>query len=330
MRLITLNPVFDRELRQRSRSTRSIILLGAFLALLIGVLYVSYRASETAPSFGFNPVSALTTQIGRTMFEWVLVAELVILLFIVPGISAAAVAGERDRQTLIPLQVTLVGPLGIFFGKVLASSSFVLLLMIASAPIMAVPYLVGGISLTQILLSLASLLVIGVALTVVGVACSSFFRGTQTATLAAYGLVLLLTLGTAAGLVLTQVIDASRGTDQAEPRIEAMYPNPFLTLASASGALGAQSPGPFEPLREIYYTSQLGSTVVVFDQADFGGPGGGVIAIDQRTGVPVELPDGDEGFPLWAWSLLIQVGVALVAAVIGVVRLRAPQRELRT
>ena len=78
-----------------------------------------------------------------------------------PGISAGSVAGERDRQTLVPLQVTMLGPIQIFFGKVFASSSFLLLLLVGSAPILAVPFLVGGISLTQIVLSLLSLLVIG-------------------------------------------------------------------------------------------------------------------------------------------------------------------------
>lgn len=330
MRLITLNPVFDRELRQRSRSMRSVLVLGLFLLLLIAVMYLTYRASETSASFRFDPVSALTMRVGRTMFEWVLAAELVILLFLVPGISAGSIAGERDRQTLVPLQVTLVGPIGIFAGKVLASSSFLLLLIVAAAPVMAIPYLIGGISLGQILLSLACLLAIGFLLAVIGVACSAVFRRTQTATLAAYGIVLALTLGTAIGLAVLGVIDASRGSDQVEARLEAIYPNPFLTITDAAGDIGSPSDGPFTPIKDLFIESQLGPDVQLIDQAEFGAPGGGVVAIDTRTGNPVELPGGSTtGFPLWARSLLTQAALAAVAAVVGIRRLRTPQREIR-
>ena len=239
MRLTTLNPVLDRELRQRSRSLRSMILLTLFLALLVAVMFVAYKGAETSAEFAFDPVSALTVRVGRTMFEWVLAAELAILLFIVPGISAGSVAGERDRQTLVPLQVTLVGPVGIFFGKVLASSGFVLLLIAGSAPVIAVPYLVGGISLSQVLLSLLTLLVVGFLIAVIGVACSAIFRRTQTATLAAYGAVLALTLGTLVLLAVIAVVDSSRGSDVAEPRLSALYPNPFLAVADAAGEIGS-------------------------------------------------------------------------------------------
>ncbi len=309
------------------------VLLTLFLALLIAVMFIAYKGSESSASFAFDPVSALTVRIGRTMFEWVLAAQLVIMLFIVPGISAGSIAGERDRQTLIPLQVTLVGPLGIFFGKVLASSSFILLLLVASAPVMAVPYLVGGISLGQVLLSLLSLLVIGFLMAVIGVACSSFFRRTQTATLAAYGFILMLTLGTVILLGVLGVIDASRGTDQVEPRLEALYLNPFLAVADAAGEIGQPSDGPFTPIKNLFIESQLEPGVIIIDQGfEFeGGPGrGGPIAFNERTGEPVDLPNGISGFPLWARSLLTQTALAVVLAVIGIRRLRAPQKELRS
>lgn len=329
MRLIAPNPVLDRELRQRSRSTRSMILLTLFLALLVAVMFIAYKGAESSAAFAFDPVSALTVRVGRTMFEWVLAAELAILLFIVPGISAGSVAGERDRQTLVPLQVTLVGPIGIFFGKVLASSSFVLLLIVGAAPIMAVPYLVGGISLSQVLLSLLTLLIIGFLVAVIGVACSSVFRRTQTATLAAYGAVLALTLGTVLLLGVLTVIDASRGTDEAEPRLAALYPNPFLAVADSAGEIGSPSDGPFTPIKRLFVESQIGPSMVIVDEGEFGQVGGGLVAFDERTGEPIQLDVSTTGVPLWARSLLTLTGLALLAALFGVRRLRAPAKELR-
>ena len=294
------------------------IIFTLFLVMLIAVMYLAYKGSEAEASFNQDPISALTVKTGRSMFEWVLAAELVILLFIVPGISAGSIAGERDRQTLIPLQVTMIGPAQIFFGKVFASSSFLLLMLLGSAPVVAVPYLVGGISLTQLALSLLSLLVIGFLMAIIGVGCSSFFRRTQTATLAAYAMVLALTLGTGILLAVLAVFDSSRGTDGVEPRLVALYANPFMTVADAAGDIGSPSSGPFSPLKRLFVESQIGSRVIVE----------GEFAFDQQTGQPVELPSGLSGMPLWARSLLTQSVIASAFAVLGIRRLRAPQKEL--
>lgn len=319
MSLQTINPVLDRELRQRSRSLRSMIILTLFLGLLVAVMYLAYEGNRASASFSQDPISALTIQTGRSMFEWVLAAELVIVLFIVPGISAGAIAGERDRQTLIPLQVTLVSPTQIFFGKVLASSSFLLLLLVGSSPILAVPYLVGGISLTQVLLSLLALLVIGFLMAVIGVGCSAFFRRTQTATLAAYAMVLALTFGTVILVAVGAVLDSTQGDDQVEPRLEALYANPFLAVADAAGDLGSRPTGPFSPIKQLFVEAQIEAEEGVFFQDG--------VVFDERNGRVLETPPIG-GLPLWVRSLLTQGTLAALFALIGIRRLRAPHKEL--
>jgi hypothetical protein len=158
------------------------------------------------------------------------------------------------------------------------------------------------------------------------------FRRTQTATLAAYGAVLALTLGTVVLLGVTAVIDASRGSDQAEPRLATLYPNPFLAVADAAGEIGSPSDGPFTPLKRLYLESQVGPDLVIVDGGEFGpiGAGGPVVAFDERTGEPVQLETSSTGVPLWARSLLTLTALALLAALLGVRRLRAPAKELRT
>ncbi|MEM9134002.1 MAG: ABC transporter permease subunit [Actinomycetota bacterium] len=319
MSSFTVNPVLDRELRQRSRSLRSLIILTLFLGLLAGVMFLAYEGNRASNQFAFDPIAALTRNTGRSMFEWVLAAELILLLFLVPGLSAGSIAGERDRQTLVPLQVTMLGPVQIFVGKVLASSVFLLLLVVGSAPILTVPYLIGGISLSQVLLSLATLLTIGFLMAVIGVGCSSLFRRTQTATLAAYAVVLALTLGTVILLGVVAIFENARNPDEfVEPRIEALYLNPFLAVADAAGETGRSQSGPFSPIKQVILESQLDNEDVWFE---------GNVAIDGRTGQVVE-PPGTGFLPIWVRSLLSIGLVAAVFGIIGVRRLRAPQREL--
>jgi len=313
-----LNPVLDRELRQRSRSRRTVVMISLFLLMLVGVMFVVYEATTNNSQFNFDPFAALTVRVGRNMFEWVLAAELIFLLFIVPGVSANAISGERDRQTLAPLQVTLVGPIGLFMGKVLASTAFIFMLLMASLPILAVPFLVGGIALSSVLLSMFTLMSIGFLIAVIGVSCSAIFKRTQTATLAAYGCVLALVIGTLAGMAVLSVIDGSRGTDRVEARFEALYPNPFVAVADAAGDLTSQGQGPFTPIKRAFLESQVG------DQVFFQGN----IAFDGRTGQPIQLDSEVGRIPLWARSLLSQALIALAFAIVAIRRLRAPRKVL--
>ena len=48
----------------------------------------------------------------------------VLVLFFVPGLAAGAIAGERERQTLATLQVTLLRPRSILVGKIAAALAY--------------------------------------------------------------------------------------------------------------------------------------------------------------------------------------------------------------
>jgi ABC-type transport system involved in multi-copper enzyme maturation permease subunit len=285
-----LNPVLDRELRQRSRSAKSVIVLSMLLAALTGVLYIVYLSSTSNNEFR-DPLETLSTGIGAMMFEIVLFAELGLLLLIIPGISASAISGERDRQTLIPLQITLMGRGSILFGKVAASSAFVLLLLIASAPLLAVPYLLGGVSLFRILLGFLAALITGVLYATLGVACSAYFRRTQTATLMTYVMIVLSTVGSVVTVVVINIFQTLDG-NFSDPSFVALYFNPFVGVADAAGEFGRafDSQGPFSAIKDGVY--------------------------------------GDSSRPDWIVSLAAQAGFVAVWVVLALRKLRLPQEEI--
>jgi len=320
LKIASINPVLDRELRQRSRSSRSMVVLTLFLGALIGVAYLSFLAASETSQYSSNPLAHLTQTVGRTVFETVLLVELLILMLIIPAFSAGAVTSERDRQTLIPLQVTLVGPIGIFMGKVAASAGFVLLMMIASAPVLAVPFILGGLSLSTIVASLAALLLIGVLLASIGVACSCIFRKTQTATLAAYASVLALVLGSLFATAALALIDSSRGTDRIEIRPWPLYFNPILAVADVAGGTEGRTVGPLGGASEAFLTARLeGGPDVVFQNGQ---------AFNRRTGQVIDAEDSWQWLPVWARSLGAITMFALVLSTWAVRRLKAPYREI--
>lgn len=132
-----------------------------------------------------EPNSLLAASIGQPMFQWVLFFVLILVCFIVPGLTAGAVAGERERQTLVPLQVTLLSPSSILVGKMAASLAFTSLLLVATLPLFSVAYVVGGVSFSQVLRGMAMALAVALTLGCLSIACSALLRRVQGATVAA-------------------------------------------------------------------------------------------------------------------------------------------------
>ena len=158
---IAVNPVLGRELKERMRGRRAVIILTIYLVLLTLALWLVYEAASASNDFG-NPLPTQLAEVGSTVFEWVLFFMLLIILFLVPAQTAGAIAGERERQTLVPLQITLLSPRSILLGKVCAAMAFLALLIVAAVPLLAIAYLIGGVTIQQVLGGTALVLATGV------------------------------------------------------------------------------------------------------------------------------------------------------------------------
>ncbi len=254
MKLLTalppLNPVLARELKQRMRGRHVWIVVTLYLVILAVILRWVYIAASRDEQFdgGVNLLASATA--GRAIFQWLLFFMLLLVCFIVPGLTAGAISGERERQTLIALQLTLLRPRSIVVGKLLASLAFVVLLIVASLPLLTVPFLVGGVSASEVMKGLLMVLTTAVTLACLTLACSALLRRTQAATVVAYGITLGMVLGT---LIFygAQQVPRRAGSPRPTPWILAL--NPFAATADVvqgrSESAGFMSP--FRPLREL-------------------------------------------------------------------------------
>lgn len=204
-----INPVMRRELVERMRGRTAAVVLTLYLAVLAGILLLAYNIERSGTGFQ-GPLPTEVTSVGRATFEWLVMLMMVLVLFVVPGMTAGAVAGERERQTLVPLQVTQLRPLSILLGKLGASIAFLVLLVIASVPLFTVSYLIGGIGVWDVLGGSALVVLIGLVVGAVCVAISTFVRRVTVATVAAYGLVFLWLLGTTIVAFLLRTADENR------------------------------------------------------------------------------------------------------------------------
>ena len=185
-----INPVLLKELRQRFRSGKTAWLLALYLlvigAFVLGFMYLNWRNS---PGF-FQPGRS------RELFSMLSITQLVLLGFVVPGLTAGVISGERERQTLNVLLTTRLTTRQIIWSKLVSSSAFVVLLVIATLPLYSIVYMYGGIAPGQVLGVFGFYLVTMFLFASIGVACSSFFKRTGVSTVTAYGLAFALSAGT--------------------------------------------------------------------------------------------------------------------------------------
>lgn len=231
-------------------------------------------------------------------------------MFVVPGLSAASISGERDRQTLVPLQVTLVKPSGIFFGKVGAATAFVWLVVVASIPLLAVCFLVGGVSLKSVLMSVVAMLATGFLVATIGVAVSAIFRQTVVAVLASYGIVLLMTIGSAITLGIFAAVAFGifdwQNADDSWLFFSPLYFNPFVTLSGAGGIVN-------NSFNDVWPLSGIKT---------------GMASVGTNNSLTASGADTPY-VPLWIRCLLTQAVVAGLFAWAGLRKLRTPTPMVR-
>lgn len=320
MRSPTSNPVLGRELKERFRTRRATFVVVGFLSILAVVLRIVYAAQIRNGRQGFGDPGMLVTEaasIGRTLFETLVFFMLVLVVLLVPGMTADALTGERERQTLVPLQVTLLRPRAIVAGKLMASLAFVTFLVLVTLPLLGVSFLLGGVTWGHLIAGVASVLATGVFLACVAIVCSAFASRTQAAMVLAYALTFLLVIGSGLVYAAQHVFD----DDRREPPVTALLFNPFFATADAIApvAEGGRVTSPLEPLRTVLARElrwNAGGGVAVrgegFVRFTAEGPG--------RRGEG----SGWTEIPFWARSAVVLGWVGLVLFVLSARRLRTP------
>ncbi len=108
-------------------------------------------------------------------------------LLIGPAYAALSVTRDRDRGALEWICSTPLGPKKIFQAKFLASAAFLWMLILSTAPVAAVVYLLGGLEWWKLAATYAELLLAAGAISAHGVCCSARMRTSGGALALAYG-----------------------------------------------------------------------------------------------------------------------------------------------
>jgi ABC-2 type transport system permease protein len=330
---LRINPVLDRELRERARSKRTIVVLFVYLAVLAGLVQLVYairRATANGNSFDVQQLSGATT--GRLLFDCLLFAVIMLCFLVVPALTAAGIAGERDRQTLVPLQVTLLSPRQILVGKLLAGLAFATLLLVAVAPLLGASLILGGVSAASILKGLAMVLLITVTLGSTSLLASTLTRRVPTAFVLSLVIVLVLVIGPFVVYGLQQVFidrDPAGGGSARDNRAALVF-SPLVATADAlrdNGSFASGVVSPFRPLQQLARrrdTNGPVNGVPILNGQVINGQVNGPL---QPAGAGAPLVAGKATrmwFPMWFRSVLTFLLITVLSLTWAARRLRTP------
>ena len=145
------NPILERELLGLFRTGRA-------FAIQVGVaIFCTLLIALRWPDVAQVDLAGTRSREVFVLFGYALLASVVLL---VPSFPAASIVRERQQRTLVLLLHSPLTARSIYFGKLVATLGFVLVLIALSIPAASACHAMGGVSLTQQLLPLYGVLLI--------------------------------------------------------------------------------------------------------------------------------------------------------------------------
>lgn len=186
---IRLNPIVKKDFHVTVRSMRMSWGLFAYeaaltVAFLLALLIIQGRGGYVSSS---NVYSSLVY-----LFPVVAVVQTCVVALYVPIITASSISGEKERQTFDIMLTTCMSPFSIVFGKVISAVLRILFYVAASLPIMALSFVVGGLSWSNLFYYLLALILFSVFAGSVGILASSFCRKSVGAVLLSFGIYVVI------------------------------------------------------------------------------------------------------------------------------------------
>ncbi len=201
-----MNPVYKRECMVSARSFKLALVLLVFNGILALVALLNMYSALAQVR--------LTAEVQYTgfldLYLFVAALEFLMLILIMPAVTAGSISGERERQTLDLMLTTCMTPADIVIGKLEAALGTMFLMIVSSLPILAMVFVYGGVTPEDLLLLFCCFFVAAVFTGSIGLLCSALFRRTTAATVAAYAAAAVVTVGTYGINYLVHYINRSR------------------------------------------------------------------------------------------------------------------------
>jgi ABC-type transport system involved in multi-copper enzyme maturation permease subunit len=169
-------PLFVRELTESANRKRTYalrVLTALIVIMVFGVVYFEMTWEQTTV---YRMLGS-----GNSMAVAVLITNIIAIFVLLPAMSCSAIALEREKQTLSLLLISGLTPGTIVIEKWLSRMTPILVMLIASSPVLGIAYVCGGFGTEQLLLMIIVMLIATIQVASTAIFCSSFARSAVSA-----------------------------------------------------------------------------------------------------------------------------------------------------
>lgn len=186
------NPVIIKELRGRMRGWRAAVVL-TFYLLVLSVITMLFYLLLRASSQGNG--GSDSSHIGQTLFGALVLFQSIMVSLLTPAFTSGAITSEREQKTYDLLMITLLPARSVIFGKLGSALAYVVLLILAIAPLESLAFMFGGVSPEEIILSQVVMLMAAVLFASVGIFWSTVVHTSVGSNVLTYGTILFQLIG---------------------------------------------------------------------------------------------------------------------------------------
>lgn len=178
------NPIVKKDLKVAARSMRLSWGLFAYEAVLTMAFLLALSVIQQASSSFYSSGNVYGYLLY--LFPVLSVAQACIVALVVPVITASSISGEKERQTFDIMLTTCMSPFSIVLGKVMSAVLRILFFVAAGMPIMALAFVVGGLSWSYLFYFVLTIILLSVLSGSIGILCSALCRRSITAVILSY------------------------------------------------------------------------------------------------------------------------------------------------
>lgn len=224
-----LNPIIKKDVKVQSRSYKMCVEVFVYEIIMALVFFVAMIFITRQNRYSDDNVYASIVW----LYPVLAVTQWVILGVIIPIHTSSAISGEKERQTFDIMMTTSMTPWSIIMGKVMTAVLQGMLFVVASVPVMALTFVVGGLSWSYLFWFIAIALLVSLFAASIGIMCSSICRKSITAVIVSYGIYMIFFVVTALPVYLVgPMTDYAK---DAEDMIGCLLLNPAVYLAEFVG-----------------------------------------------------------------------------------------------
>ncbi len=200
-----LNPIVKKDVKVQARSMK--ICWGVFAYELILALVFFLAMSIIQGESRYSSSNIYSAMVW--LYPVLAVTQLIILGLVVPVRTASAISGEKERQTFDIMMTTSMSPFSVIMGKVMTAIVQGMFFVVASMPVMALSFIIGGMSWVYLFLFLGIAFLVSLFAASIGILCSSLCKKSISAVIMSYVFYLIFFLGTIVPPTVLGVVTAN-------------------------------------------------------------------------------------------------------------------------